>query len=139
MGGAPEASSGRNRYHLRRPIPGRGKLLNENARNTVNEIVPVRTSLKTRFEGRSIHVNTRTPFRVLLATVMTLALLPMLATFAPGGQVAGFTTAAPAAANKVWYQSVGRASNDAQCETSSTQDLATGVDAMVPFMGTMGE
>jgi hypothetical protein len=41
MGGALEASSGRIRYHLRRPIPGRGKLLNENARNTVNEIVPV--------------------------------------------------------------------------------------------------
>lgn len=40
MGSAPEASSGRIRYHLRRPIPGRGEVLTRNARNTVKEIVP---------------------------------------------------------------------------------------------------
>jgi len=40
MGSALEASSQRIRYHLRRPIPGRGKLLTRNARNTVKEIVP---------------------------------------------------------------------------------------------------
>lgn len=77
-------------------------------------------------------MKTRTSLGVLLATVMTLALLPMLATFAPDGQVAGFTTAAPAAANKVWYQSVGRASSDAPCEESSTEDLATGWTQWAP-------
>jgi len=41
MGSAPEASSGRIRYHLRRPIPGRGEVLTRNARNTVKEIVPL--------------------------------------------------------------------------------------------------
>jgi len=40
MDNAVEASSQRIRNHLRRPIPGSGELLNENARNTVNEIVP---------------------------------------------------------------------------------------------------
>ena len=40
MDNALEASSQRIRNHLRAPIPGRGELLNENARNTVNEIVP---------------------------------------------------------------------------------------------------
>jgi len=39
MDNALEASSQRIRNHLRRPIPGRVELLNENARNTVNEIV----------------------------------------------------------------------------------------------------
>ena len=41
MDNAVETSSQRIRNHLRAPIPGRGELLNENARNTVNEIVPV--------------------------------------------------------------------------------------------------
>ena len=41
MGNAVETSSQRIRNHLRAPIPGRGELLNENARNTVNEIVPL--------------------------------------------------------------------------------------------------
>ena len=41
MDNALEASSQRILNHLRRPIPGRGELLNENARNTVNEIVPI--------------------------------------------------------------------------------------------------
>lgn len=40
MDNALETSSQRIRNHLRRPIPGRGELLNEKARNTVNEIVP---------------------------------------------------------------------------------------------------
>jgi len=40
MGGALEASSQRIRYHLRRPISGRGKLLTRNARNTVKKKVP---------------------------------------------------------------------------------------------------
>jgi len=69
---------------------------------------------------------TRTPMRVLLTIALTLALLPMLSTFAPGGQVAGFTTASPAAANKVWYQSVGRSSATAACEKSTTTELAAG-------------
>jgi len=40
-----ETSSQRIRNHLRAPIPGRGELLNENARNTVNEIVPMAGAL----------------------------------------------------------------------------------------------
>jgi hypothetical protein len=40
MDNALETSSQRIRNHLRRPIPERCELLNENARNTVNEIVP---------------------------------------------------------------------------------------------------
>jgi len=44
MGSALEASSQRIRYHLRRPIPGRGEVLTRNARNTVKEIVPFRIS-----------------------------------------------------------------------------------------------
>ena len=40
MGSAPEASSGRIRYHLRRPIPSRGELLTKNAQNTVKGVVP---------------------------------------------------------------------------------------------------
>jgi len=68
----------------------------------------------------------RTPLRVLLVVALTLALLPMLSSFAPGGQVAGFTTASPAVANKVWYQSVGRASETAACEKSTVAELAAG-------------
>jgi hypothetical protein len=71
-------------------------------------------------------MGTRTPMRVLLTIALMLALLPMLSTFAPGGQVAGFTTASPAMANKVWYQSVGRASATAACEKSTTTELAAG-------------
>jgi len=71
-------------------------------------------------------MRTRTPMRVLLVAALTLALLPMLSTFAPGGQVAGFTTASPAAANKVWYQSVGRAGTTAACQASTATDLAAG-------------
>ncbi|MCG3777084.1 MAG: hypothetical protein JW395_3960 [Nitrospira sp.] len=39
MDKALEASSKRIRYNLSGPIPGSGKLLNEDARNTVNEVV----------------------------------------------------------------------------------------------------
>jgi len=77
----------------------------------------------------------RTPMRVLLTIALTLALLPMLSTFAPGGQVAGFTTASPAAANKVWYQSVGRASATAACEKSTSTDLAVGWTNWEPSWG----
>jgi len=41
MGSAPEASTQRIRYHLRRPIPGNGELLTRNARNTIKEIVSI--------------------------------------------------------------------------------------------------
>jgi hypothetical protein len=71
-------------------------------------------------------MRTRTPMRVLLTIALMLALLPMLSTFAPGGQVAGFTTASPAMADQVWYQSVGRASATAACEKSTTTELAAG-------------
>jgi hypothetical protein len=71
-------------------------------------------------------MRTRTPMRVLLTIALTLALLPMLSTFAPGGQVAGFTTASPAVADQIWYQSVGRASATAACEKSTTTELAAG-------------
>jgi hypothetical protein len=71
-------------------------------------------------------MRTRTPMRVLLTIALTLALLPMLSTFAPGGQVAGFTTASPAVADQIWYQSVGRSSEPAACEKSSTTELAAG-------------
>jgi len=77
-------------------------------------------------------MRTRTPMRVLLTIALTLALLPMLSSFAPGGQVAGFTTASPAVANKVWYQSVGRASATAACEKSSSTDLAAGWTQWAP-------
>jgi len=77
-------------------------------------------------------MRTRTPMRVLLTIALTLALLPMFSTFAPGGQVAGFTTASPAAANKVWYQSVGRASATAACEKSTTTELAAGWTQWAP-------
>jgi len=68
----------------------------------------------------------RTPIRVLLVAALTLALLPMLSTFAPGGQVAGFTTASPAVADQIWYQSVGRAGTTAACQASTATDLAVG-------------
>ena len=71
-------------------------------------------------------MGTRTPMRVLLVAALTLALLPMLSTFAPGGQVAGFTTASPAVADQIWYQSVGRASATAACQASTATELAAG-------------
>lgn len=37
------SNSGRIRSHLRRPIPRRGELLNENAKNTIKEIVSAQT------------------------------------------------------------------------------------------------
>jgi len=46
-------------------------------------------------------MRTRTPMRVLLVAALMLALLPTLSTFAPGGQVAGFTTASPAVADQI--------------------------------------
>ena len=70
--------------------------------------------------------------RVLLVAALMLALLPMLSSFAPGGQVAGFTTASPAAANKIWYQSVGRASATAVCEKSTVAELAAGWTQWAP-------
>jgi len=74
----------------------------------------------------------RTPLRVLLTIALTLALLPMLSSFAPGGQIAGFTTASPAVANKIWYQSVGRASETAACEKSTVAELAAGWTQWAP-------
>jgi len=76
-------------------------------------------------------MKTRTPLRILLATVMALALLPMLSTFAPGG----LSTASPASADQVWYQSVGRASATAACEKSSTTELAAGWTQWGPSWG----
>jgi hypothetical protein len=64
-----------------------------------------------------------------------LALLPMLSTFAPGGQVAGFTTASPAVADQIWYQSVGRASATAACEKSTATELAQGWTNWAPSWG----
>ena len=81
-------------------------------------------------------MRTRTPMRVLLVVALTLALLPMLSTFAPGGQVAGFTTASPAAADQIWYQSVGRASATAACEKSTTTELAAGWTDWAPSWDT---
>jgi hypothetical protein len=80
-------------------------------------------------------MRTRTPIRFLLTIALTLALLPMLSSFAPGGQVAGFTTASPAAANKVWYQSVGRTSATAPCEKSTATELAQGWTNWAPSWG----
>jgi len=77
-------------------------------------------------------MRTRTPIRVLLVAALTLALLPMFSTFAPGGQVAGFTTASPAVADQIWYQSVGRASATAPCEESTTTELAAGWTQWAP-------
>ena len=88
---------------------------------------------------RSLFPSTKTngtPLRVLLMAVMTLALLPTLATFAPGGQVAGFTTVAPAAADKIWYQSVGRTGSTAPCEESSATELAAGWTNWAPSWDT---
>jgi len=80
-------------------------------------------------------MRTRTPIRVLLVAALTLALLPMFSTFAPGGQVAGFTTASPAVADQIWYQSVGRASATAACEKSTTTELAAGWTDWEPSWG----
>jgi len=77
-------------------------------------------------------MRTRTPMRVLLTIALMLALLPMLSSFAPGGQVGGFTTASRAAANKVWYQSVGRASATAACEKSTVAELEVGWTQWAP-------
>ena len=77
-------------------------------------------------------MKTRTPMRVLLVVALMLALLPMLSSFAPGGQVAGFTTASPAVADQIWYQSVGRASATAACEKSTTTELAAGWTQWAP-------
>jgi hypothetical protein len=65
-------------------------------------------------------MKTRTPLHVLLATVMTLALLPML------------STVSPATADQIWYQSIGRDGSDAPCDESSTEDLATGWTQWAP-------
>jgi hypothetical protein len=81
-------------------------------------------------------MRTRTPIRVLLTIALTLALLPMLSTFAPGGQVAGFTTASPAMADQVWYQSVGRASATAACDKSTVTELAAGWTDWAPSWDT---
>ncbi len=59
---------------------------------------------------------------------MTLALLPMLSSLSPGSLL----TASPAAADQVWYQSVGRTSADAACERSSTTELAAGWTQWAP-------
>jgi len=77
-------------------------------------------------------MRSRTSLRFLLVAALTLAFLPMLSSFAPGGQVAGFTTASPAVANKVWYQSVGRASETAACEKSTVAELAAGWTQWAP-------
>ncbi len=73
-------------------------------------------------------MKTRTPLRILLATVMTLALLPMLSSLSPGSLL----SASPASADQVWYQSTGRASADATCQKSSTTDLAAGWTQWTP-------
>ena len=70
--------------------------------------------------------------RVLLVAALMLALLPMLSTFAPGGQVAGFTTASPASADQIWYQSTGRTGADAPCQKSSTTEFADGWTQWTP-------
>lgn len=74
----------------------------------------------------------RTSVRTLIATALVLSMLPMFATFAPGGQVAGFTTASSASADQIWYQSVGRAHADAPCQESSAEDLAIGWNQWSP-------
>jgi len=74
----------------------------------------------------------RTPIRVLLVAALMLALLPMFSTFAPGGQVAGFTTASPASADQIWYQSTGRTGADAPCQKSSTTEFADGWTQWTP-------
>ncbi len=67
-------------------------------------------------------MKTRVPLRVLLATLMTLALLPLLSSVSPGS----LPTATAGSVDQVWYQSVGRASADAPCQKSSTTELAAG-------------
>lgn len=74
----------------------------------------------------------RTSVRALIATALVLSMLPMFATFAPGGQVAGFTTALSASADQIWYQSVGRANADAPCQESSADDLTAGWTQWTP-------
>ncbi len=49
-------------------------------------------------------MKTRTPLRILLATVVTLALLPMLSSVSP----VSLLTVSPASADQIWYQSTGR-------------------------------
>jgi len=83
-------------------------------------------------------MRSRTHFRVLLVAALTLAFLPMLSSFAPGGQVAGFTTASPAAADQIWYQSVGRASETAACEKSTVAELAAGWTQWAPSWAKWG-
>ena len=56
----------------------------------------------------------------------------MFSTFAPGGQVAGFTTTSSAAADQIWYQSLGRSSAAAACEKSTSSDLAAGWTQWAP-------
>ncbi len=73
-------------------------------------------------------MKTRTPLRILLATVMTLALLPMLSSLSPGSLL----TASSASADQIWYQSTGRASADATCQKSSTTELAAGWTQWTP-------
>ncbi len=48
-------------------------------------------------------MKTRTPLRILLATVVTLALLPMLSSVSP----VSLLTVSPASADQIWYQSTG--------------------------------
>ncbi len=73
-------------------------------------------------------MKTRTPLGILLATVMTLALLPMFSSLSPGSLL----TASPASADQVWYQSTGRTSAVALCEKSSTTELAAGWTQWAP-------
>jgi len=81
-------------------------------------------------------MRSRTSLRFLLVAALTLAFLPMLSSFAPGGQVAGFTTASPAVADQIWYQSVGRASATAACEKSTVAELAAGWTQWAPSWDT---
>lgn len=56
----------------------------------------------------------RVSMRAVVVTIATLALLPTMAIFVP------------AAADTIWHQSIGRASSEASCYTSTTSDLAAG-------------
>ncbi len=58
-------------------------------------------------------MKTRTPLRILLATVMTLTFLPMLSSLSPGSLL----TVSPAAADQIWYQSTGRTMAKKACAT----------------------
>ena len=57
---------------------------------------------------------TRRPIRILIATIITIALLPTLPALSP------------ASADQIWYQSVGRVNGDASCEKSTATELVTG-------------